>query len=324
MNKVILLLALIPNLLFANEEFIIAPQVYLSSSEQDSTLQDNEAVYEFQFHSSNGSIQQGVIHYSIDGEIGKQIMENSTISIRSSAGKHIFQFYYDDRHYEVYTDSLTIQSQHRAVYIVTFNSAILQIEKAKPVIYFYPQKEINVLVKMEIHGDNQFYYPSYTDSWKFTAKPDGDLIFGDKTYNYLFWEATSSELLTQKQTSSGFFVEGSNAVQFLEEKLTEAGLNSKEQADFITFWGPRLMKNKLNFVHFDFNEECNQHAGIEITPKPDNLYRIYMVWGAVSNRFNVTEQRIESIDRSGFSVLEWGGEESDIERSLIKHKLILN
>ena len=49
---------------------------------------------------------------------------------------------------------------------------------------------------------------------------------------------------------SGFFVGSDQVVSFLEKKLTDAGLSSKEQADFITFWGPKLAQNELNFVHF--------------------------------------------------------------------------
>jgi len=187
----------------------------------------------------------------------------------------------------------------------------------KPVIYLYPEERTEVSVKMEIHGENAFYYPQYKESWDFTAAPNGDLTFGEDTYNYLFWEATNRSILSPKQTASGFFVEGTDVVSFLEEKLSEAGLNSKEQADFITYWAPRLTKNKLNFIHFEFNESCNEYANIDITPKPDNVYRIYMIWGAVADEFKVTEQKIEQFDRTGFSVLEWGGKESHIRQSFV-------
>ena len=194
----------------------------------------------------------------------------------------------------------------------------MQIEVTeKPVIYLYPEKPTDVHIEMDIHGEDAFYYPAYTDSWNLTAAPNGDLTFGDDVYNYLFWEATNRTILSPKQTASGFFIDGENVVSFLEEKLTLAGLNSKEQADFITYWGPRLAQNQLNFIHFEFNESCNEYADINITPKPDNIYRIYMIWGAVTEEFRVNEQEIEQFDRDGFSVLEWGGKESHIRQSFI-------
>lgn len=291
-------------------------QIYRTSSEVDEQLADGDCIYEFKFHAPGNMSPPLSVQYSIDGKIGEQQLSKQTISIKAKPGKHIFQFYYNSYYYEVYSDSLEIKSRHRDQYSVTLQQAMMAepVMSEKPVIYLYPEKPTEVTVKLDIHGDNAFLYPTYNDSWDFTAQPNGDLVFGDNTYNYLFWEATSNARLTEKQTKSGFFVEGRSAVAFLEKKLTEAGLNSKEQADFITYWGPRLAQNELNFVHFEFNEACNKYAELDISPKPDNLYRIYMVWGAASEKFEIANQEIEAFDRDGFSVLEWGGQESHIGR----------
>ena len=96
----------------------------------------------------------------------------------------------------------------------------------------------------------------------------------------------------------------------MKDKLTEAGLTSKEQADFITFWGPRIQKNDLNYIRFEFNETCNKFAELDITPTPDQTYRIYIFFSPISESFEVEEQEIESLERSGFTVIEWGGQES--------------
>jgi hypothetical protein len=109
--------------------------------------------------------------------------------------------------------------------------------------------------------------------------------------------------------STGFIVDKENTVSFLEERLTEFGLNDKEKADFVTFWGPQLMKNEHSFVHFVTNEDCNQFAELEITPKPDHIYRLYILITPISeiNAHNFTEQILTKIDRTGFTVIEWGG-----------------
>lgn len=313
MKKLILLLFLTPLFTNAEEELKRVLQIYRMSSELDESLAAGDCLYEFEFNASYNRTTPPSVQYSIDGENGEQQLNNRFITIKAKPGKHIFQFYYNELYYEVYSDSLKIKSRHRDRYMVTLQQAMAEpVMSEKPVIYLYPQQSIGVSVKMDIHGENSFLYPAYNDSWEFTAQPNGDLVFGEDTYNYLFWEATNHVILTPKQTSTGFFVKGKSAIPFLEEKLTDAGLNSKEQADFITYWGPRLAQNKLNFVHFEFNETCNKYADLEISPKPDNLYRIYMVWGAVSEEFEVKKQEIEQFDRSGFSVLEWGGQESHI------------
>jgi hypothetical protein len=106
------------------------------------------------------------------------------------------------------------------------------------------------------------------------------------------------------------YVKGEAIISFLEQQLTQFGLTSKEQADFITFWGPQLMKNKLNYVHFVLDEAANQFGILEIQPKPTTVSRIYIVWSDVSNVQNLpqlTEQKITKRPRKGFHVIEWGG-----------------
>lgn len=317
MKKFIFLLFLIPIFTYAEEDFKRVPQIYRTSSELDKNLAAGDCLFEFEFYAPGNISTPLSIQYSIDGRNGEHQLIKQSITVKAKPGKHIFQFYYNQHYYEVYSDSLEIKSRHRDKYLVTLNNAIEDIMTEKPVIYLYPQQSTEVRVKIDIHGEDPFLYPTYIDSWDFTAEPNGDLIFDDETYNYLFWEARNRRVLSPKQTQSGFFIEGEKAIEFLEEQLNKAGFNSKEQADFITFWGPRLAQNKLNFVHFEFNETCDQYADLEISPKPDNLYRIYMVWGSVSEEFDVKEQEIEWFDRNGFSVLEWGGQESHIRQSFV-------
>ncbi len=132
--------------------------------------------------------------------------------------------------------------------------------------------------------------------------------FGNATYNYLFWEAKSTNSIDISQVKTGFFVKNDEVISFLEEKLTEAGLTSQEQADFITFWAPRLNQNKLNFIHFMFNQTCNRLAELNISPTPDNIYRIYILWSKVDEEFEIDEQKIIRANREGFTVIEWGGQ----------------
>lgn len=319
MKNVLILHLLLPQMLLATPEQKdkIAAQVYLESSEVDKTLTGNESVYEFYFETYTLEDQaQQTVSYSIDGESKTGDLENNRLVVQSTAGKHIFQFFYNSSYYEVYSDSLRIRALHRDQYHVYMESAMELQMTEKPVIYLYPESRLDVSVMIDIHGENVFTYPVYDDGWNFTAEPNGDLIFGDQTYNYLFWEASTRMALSAQQRSAGFFVEGKNAIPFLEEKSNRAGFTGKERADFITYWGPRLAQNALNFVHFEFNEACDQFATLDISPHPDQVYRIYMLWGAVQSEFPVVEQEIETIDRSGFSVLEWGGQETHIRQSV--------
>lgn len=157
-------------------------------------------------------------------------------------------------------------------------------------------------------------YPAYNNEWKCKAESNGDLTIGKDTYNYLFWEAIADNSFDLSTSESGFFVEGKNVISFLDEKLDQAGLTSEEKADFITFWGPKLASKELSFVHFLFNEECDRYADLEISPKPDNIYRLYIIWAPVSTKFLIKKQAMKKIDRAGFTVFEWGGQLSHLEK----------
>lgn len=67
--------------------------------------------------------------------------------------------------------------------------------------------------------------------------------------------------------------------------------------------------NEWNFVHFEFNEECNKYAELHCTPAPDNIYRINMQWQEIDAPLDVIPQEIKSANRTGFHIIEWGGQE---------------
>lgn len=294
------------------EEWI--PTYTLTSSTIDSSLNTDQAMYSFTFLVLDGSSE--TIAYSIDGINYSVPFTENTIDVRTTPGAHIFQFFYSANYYEVYTDSLPIGPKSHATYEIRMDLADRMIISDKPVIYLYPEKETNVEVKVNVTGEGTFYYPSYSDSWRFIASPSGDLTFGKDVYNYLFWEGVQMRKFTSNEMNEGFVVKKANVIAFLEEKLTAAGLNSKEQADFITYWGPRLAQNELNFIHFEFNEECNRYAELNINPTPDEIYRIYILWMPISHERSVTEQQIPSYSRDGFSILEWGGIEISREHRI--------
>ncbi|MFT5778219.1 MAG: hypothetical protein ACI837_001175 [Crocinitomicaceae bacterium] len=299
-------------------------ECHMDSSVIDKTLGKDESVYVFNFKGIYNDGLKHRIHYSIDGKNKTvNLASSATLKVSATPGKHIFQFYYTSSYHEIYSDSLEIEAQHRAHWSIQFRfSQIIEVSE-KPIIYLYPQEPTDVSMTLEIEGDNPFLYPAYTDGWQFVAHPNGDLTFGENTYNYLFWEASNVEPLSVEDSRTGFVVLGNETTSFLEEKLTEAGLTSKEQADFITYWAPRMMQNEQNLVHFIFNEDCERYATLNISPKPDNLYRIYMVWTAINEGYSVEAQSIESIKREGFTVLEWGGQESSI-RTTVSQFLTLN
>lgn len=180
------------------------------------------------------------------------------------------------------------------------------VKSFKPVIYLYPEDEEEVTVKLGKKENLTCTYPKYKDGWKVLAKSSGDLIeleTGKELYS-LYWEGKNN---VKHDLTEGFIVEGENAASFLEEKLEILGLNSKEKQEFIIYWLPELEANKLNYIRFETKEQIDEDMPLEITPVPDTIIRIMMVVKKINKPLDVKEQVLTSVERKGFTVVEWGG-----------------
>lgn len=178
---------------------------------------------------------------------------------------------------------------------------------AKPVIYLYPQKAINVSVQLDFNGELTCTYPDYGSGWNVTAEPDGTLTnkSDGREYSYLFWEGEGE---VRWDLSKGFVVPGKDTLQFLQEKLQCMGLNSKEMNDFIVYWLPQMNKNKYNLITFQ-TAAYEKSAKLFITPEPDSILRIFMVYKPLSQSVDIAPQELENFTREGFAAIEWGGSE---------------
>ena len=184
---------------------------------------------------------------------------------------------------------------------------LLQIGRgsgAKPVIYLYPEKEQEVEVKLDLDGEFSFTYPEYKNGWKVTAKPDGTIISDREEYSYLFWEGDMSSFTPDFK--EGFVVKGSDSAEFLRDTLSKMGLTPKEYNEFIVYWAPILQKNEYNKIYFA-KEEYENSARLTITPEPDSILRVYMVYEETDKNTVLPEQEIIPFKRKGFTVVEWGG-----------------
>lgn len=174
----------------------------------------------------------------------------------------------------------------------------------KPVIYLYPEEEMEVDVKLDIDGELTCTYPKYNDEWKVVAKPDGRLFDENGLeYSYLYWEAKSN---VNFDMSKGFCVKGEDTVKFLEETLDKLGLNRREANDFITYWLPMMESNPYNIIAFQ-TDVYTDMAKLDIEPAPDTLIRVFMAWATVDEYVDMEPQELTAPERKGFSVVEWGG-----------------
>lgn len=176
----------------------------------------------------------------------------------------------------------------------------------KPVIYFYPEEEIEVSVKLELDGKLTCTYPSYRDGWMVKASPEGTLTDAKgQIYNYLYWEG---ETYAQYDLSKGFCIRGEDTAQFLEIALAQLGLSRKEANEFIVYWLPLMQNNPYNIIAFQ-TDVYTDAAKLEVNPAPDTLIRVFMAWQASDTYVELEEQILSAPQRLGFTVVEWGGTE---------------
>lgn len=174
----------------------------------------------------------------------------------------------------------------------------------KPVIYLYPEEETEVDVSLDLNGELLKSEPAYNGGWTVTASPDGTLTTADgKQYDSLFWEA---KLNADYDMSKGFCVKGSDTGAFLSDALNRQGLNEKETSDFIEFWLPIMEKNPYNVISFQ-TDAYTDAAGLNVSPQPDSVIRVFMAWYASDSAIEIPAQTLSAPARQGFTVVEWGG-----------------
>ena len=70
----------------------------------------------------------------------------------------------------------------------------------------------------------------------------------------------------------------------------------------------KLCRQTYNLIAFQ-QEAYTDHAKLSITPEPDSVLRVFMTYIPLEEPVEVPEQKLESFERNGFTVVEWGGTE---------------
>ena len=230
-----------------------------------------------------------------------EIKLNGTLSEDWCVGDQIVctyeNTYWDNNTHRIEADMLTVEASNwrpdpNACY--------------KPVIYLYPEEATSVSVKLHLDGKLTCTYPAYGDGWSVTAIPDG-MLTDDKgqTYNYLYWEGQTN---AQWDMTKGFCVKGEDTAAFLEAALEKLGLTRKESNEFIVYWLPQMEQNPYNIISFQ-EEVYTDAAKLDICPAPDAVIRVFMTWQKSDGFVSIPEQALTSPQRTGFTVVEWGGAE---------------
>ncbi len=180
----------------------------------------------------------------------------------------------------------------------------------KPVLYLYPESKTQVDITLETTWSLFYTYPTYWDGWSVTAHPDWTL-FDDEwsEYSYLFRDGYDTH--DYYDLSKGFVISRDQVTSFLKESLIKQWLLPHEYNEFIVYRAPKMHMHDSSYflVHFANDEEYNARNPLTITPTPDSINRIYMVFKPLDEKVSVEEQELVWFDRNWFTVVELGGSE---------------
>jgi hypothetical protein len=176
-------------------------------------------------------------------------------------------------------------------------------ECGKPVVYLYPEKDMNVSVKVGAKVTKS--EPAYNTGWNVLAKKGGQLVLNGANYPYLFWEGKGNG--EYPEITKGIVVKKADVKATLESNLKSLGLNSQESADFMEFWLPKMPTTPYTRISWFGTKEMNILAPLSISPAPDTTIRIFIDFEGLNQPIEIAPQYLGSIERKGFTVVEWGG-----------------
>lgn len=176
---------------------------------------------------------------------------------------------------------------------------------AKPVVYLYPtsQQQVKVRVGANIKISDPYYNPR--GGWSVLANPSGQLQTNGRSYDSLFWEGPG--IGQYPAVTQGSVVATGQAVSTIRQNLGQLGLNAKEIDDFITYWRDKLPNKPFTRLTWLTTEQMNGLAPLYITPKPDTTIRVFLDFAGLDQPIKLTPQKLTSLPRQGFTVVEWGG-----------------
>ena len=178
----------------------------------------------------------------------------------------------------------------------------------KPIIYFYPEEEMDLEVTFVEEERLLTTYPKYEGGWNIHLQKDGTFTVpgSNREYYALFFDELAD---IEVDFSEGFYVTKDNAISFLEEKMDFMGFTNREVDEFIMYWLPILENNGQSLVYFEQTEERNEECPLEFSLEPDTLIRTMIHIKKVDGPTAIPEQQLTHYEREGFAVVEWGGME---------------
>lgn len=172
----------------------------------------------------------------------------------------------------------------------------------KPNIYIYPLLESRLCVQLSFPMGGKILesLPEYADGWCVNIDTNGKI---NDQYNYLYYECKQPNIY---QYEKGWCISKENLKTFFENNMVLYNFSPSEIKDFVDYWMPLLTGDNYYCIYPQTNEIIDKIIQLDFSVRPDKIYRLF--YGIVgTNEFKkLNEPNIQSFDRSGFFVVEWG------------------
>ena len=171
----------------------------------------------------------------------------------------------------------------------------------KPAVYLYPIEDSFINVQLDVNGKIIKDIPPYNNGWHVFATQEG-LI--ENKYDYLFYEAKLNQI---DLPESGWIVPSQELENWFDTNLIKLGLNQKEKDQFKEYWLSELPD--ANYYEIKLFEEnfLKENMNLIITPNPDTIIRLNFYFKPLKEKISLPEPIVNTPERSGFTVVEWGG-----------------
>jgi len=176
---------------------------------------------------------------------------------------------------------------------------------AKPVVYLYPT--FPTLTHVSVGADVTLSEPFYTATgWdNVLAMPNGQLGYNGKQYESLFWEGYGHG--EYPAIREGAVVTRSDAEVTMSADLKQLGLNKKESSDFMEFWTAKIPNSPYIRLTWFGTSQLDTLAPLYVSPMPDTRIRVFLDMEGLDSFVQMPAQKLSSVTRRGFTVVEWGG-----------------
>ncbi len=178
-----------------------------------------------------------------------------------------------------------------------------QAECGKPVIYLYPEETTTISVKLDALVTKS--EPLYENGWVVEATPQGVLTHKSGQYTSLFWDGYGNG--EYPKLEKGFVVPTSEALDTMGEHLFIMGFNKTEVAEFKEFWKDHLPTEPYTKFSWIQTKEMQKLAALDVQPRPQTVIRAFVDYTGVSEPLTIEPQVLESRERVGYVLTEWGG-----------------